>query len=81
MSILDTVNRAKAHLREHGRVSLRMLKREFELDDDVLDELVEELVEVQQVAALEGKVLVWFSAAAPVTQSASNSGRAGVRSG
>jgi hypothetical protein len=33
MSILDTVNRAKAHLREHGRVSLRMLKREFDLDD------------------------------------------------
>ncbi len=40
MSILDTVNRAKAHLREHGRVSLRMLKREFELDDDALDEQV-----------------------------------------
>ena len=34
------------------------------------DELVEELVEVQQVAALDGKVLVWVSAAALVTQSA-----------
>ena len=68
MSILDTVNRAKAHLREHGRVSLRMLKREFALGDDALDELVEELVDVQQVAALEGKVLVWGCAGAPVTQ-------------
>jgi DNA-directed RNA polymerase subunit F len=70
MSVLETVNRAKAHLREHGRVSLRILKREFELDDEALDELVEELVEVQQVAALDGRVLVWVSAAAPVTQSA-----------
>jgi hypothetical protein len=61
VSILDTVNRAKARLREHGRVSLRVLKREFELGDDALDELVEELVDVQQVAALEGNVLVWFS--------------------
>src|SRR3990172_12943272 len=64
VSILETLSRAKAHLREHGRASLRMLKREFELDDDALDELVEELVGVQQVAALEGKVLVWLSAAA-----------------
>jgi len=38
VSVLDIVNRAKAHLREHGRVSLRMLKPEFELDDDALDE-------------------------------------------
>ena len=36
--MLDTVNRAKAHLREHGRVPLRMLEREFALGDDLLDE-------------------------------------------
>jgi class 3 adenylate cyclase len=70
VSILDTVNRAKAHLREHGRVSLRLLKREFELDADALDELVGELVDVQQVAVLDGKVLVWVNNAAPVTQAA-----------
>jgi class 3 adenylate cyclase/tetratricopeptide (TPR) repeat protein len=63
MSFLDTVARAKTYLHEHGRVSLRALQREFELDDDALDELVEELVDVQQVAALESKVLSWIGAA------------------
>ncbi len=46
MSFLDTVARAKTYLREHGRVSLRGLKREFELDDEALGELVEELVDI-----------------------------------
>ena len=55
MSFLETIARAKTYLQEHGRVSLRVLKREFELDDEALDELVEELVDVQQVAAREGK--------------------------
>jgi class 3 adenylate cyclase/predicted ATPase len=39
--------------------------REFELNDAALDELVEELVDVQQVAALEGKVLSWIGATPP----------------
>ena len=58
MNVLETVDRAETHLQEHGRVSLRMLKREFELDADALDELVEGLVDVQRVAVLDGKVLV-----------------------
>jgi class 3 adenylate cyclase/predicted ATPase len=61
MSFLDTVARAKTYLREHGRVSLRGLKREFELDDATLEELVEELVDIQQIAAREGKVLSWIA--------------------
>ena len=65
VGFLETVARAKNFLSEHGRVSLRGLKREFELDDDALDELVDELVDVQQVAAREGKVLVWIGAAGP----------------
>jgi adenylate cyclase len=59
MGILETVGRAKAHLEEHGRVSLRVLKREFDLDDEALEELVAELVDVQQVAAREGNALAW----------------------
>ena len=43
--------RARDLLREEGRISLRALRREFDLDDEALDELVEELVDVQQVAA------------------------------
>ena len=50
MSFLDTVARAKTYLREHGRVSLRALRLEFELSDEELEALVEELVDVQQVA-------------------------------
>ncbi len=63
MSFLDTVRGAKTYMEEQGRVSLRALRREFDLDDEALDELVEELVDVQQVAAREGKVLSWIGAA------------------
>ena len=71
MSFLETVRRARSHLEEQDRVSLRALKREFELDDDARDELVEELVDVQQVAVREGQVLVWVGPARsepPITE-------------
>ncbi len=45
MSFLETIESARAFLERNGRVSLRALKREFELDDEALDELVEELVD------------------------------------
>ncbi|MCP5065294.1 MAG: AAA family ATPase [bacterium] len=60
---LETVRRAKAYLEEQGRVSLRALSREFELDEESLADLVEELVDVQQVAARESKVLSWVGSA------------------
>jgi hypothetical protein len=63
MSFFDEAARAKTYLREHGRVSMRALRRGFALDDAALDELVEELVEVQQVAVREGPVLVSTAAA------------------
>ncbi len=34
MSFLQTVEKARAFLERNGRVSLRALKREFDLDDD-----------------------------------------------
>ena len=58
MSFLETGSQAKAHLREHGRVSLRALRRELALDEDALGELAEEFVDVQHVAARDGKALV-----------------------
>jgi class 3 adenylate cyclase len=63
MSFLDTVRGAKNYLEEQGRVSLTALKLEFDLDDTRLESLIEELVDVQQVAAREGKVLSWIGAA------------------
>ena len=65
MSFFDTAARAKAYLHEHGRVSLRALSREFALDDDALEELIEELVEIQHVAARDGKALAWIGDATP----------------
>jgi class 3 adenylate cyclase/predicted ATPase len=63
MSFLDTIERAKAFLERNGRVSLSALKLEFDLDDARLESLIEELVDVQQVAAREGKVLSWIGTA------------------
>ena len=51
MSFLDTIGRAKTYLEEHGRVSLSALRLEFDLEDARLEALIEELVEVQGVAA------------------------------
>ena len=48
-------------LRRRGRVTYRALKRQFHLDDEVLDDLKEELIKAQQVAVDEnGDVLVWI---------------------
>ncbi len=65
MSFLETVRRAKDYLQEESRVSLRALKREFELDDETLDELIEELVEIQQVAVRDGRALAWAGGGSP----------------
>jgi class 3 adenylate cyclase len=59
MSFLDIVERTKAYLARHHRMSLRALRREFDLDDEAVAELVEELVQVQQVAVLDGTALAW----------------------
>jgi class 3 adenylate cyclase len=65
MSFLDTILRAKAYLQQQGGVSLRALRREFALDQDALEELVEELVDIQHVAARDGKALNWVGATTP----------------
>jgi class 3 adenylate cyclase/tetratricopeptide (TPR) repeat protein len=59
MSFLEIVRRAKAYLEEQRRVSLRALKREFDLDDDDLEELVDELVVIQRVAVRDEGALAW----------------------
>jgi class 3 adenylate cyclase/tetratricopeptide (TPR) repeat protein len=47
-------------LQRRGRVSYRALKVQFQLDDDLLDLLRDEIVEVHQLARdQEGKMLVW----------------------
>jgi class 3 adenylate cyclase len=63
VSFLDIVRRARDHLQENGRISLRALRREFGLDDEELEELVEELVDIQRVATREERALAWTGAA------------------
>src|SRR6266446_7536749 len=47
-------------LRQRQRVSYRALKRQFQLDDDYLEDLKVELIRVQQLAVdQEGEMLVW----------------------
>jgi hypothetical protein len=60
MSFIEVVDRVVELLRHRGRVSYRVLKREFDLSEDDLEDLKVELIAAARVAADEdGKVLVW----------------------
>ncbi len=65
MNLLDVVREVRRHLEENGRLSLRMLQRQFELDDAALEEVVEELVDVQRVARREENALAWVASTPP----------------
>jgi hypothetical protein len=60
MAFVEIVDQVAALLRNRARISYRVLKREFALDDEQLEDLKEELIDAQNVARDEdGKVLVW----------------------
>jgi class 3 adenylate cyclase/tetratricopeptide (TPR) repeat protein len=60
MTFEEIVDQALAMLQRRGRIAYRTLKRQFNLDDDALDDLKVELIEAQQVAMDEdGNILVW----------------------
>jgi class 3 adenylate cyclase/predicted ATPase len=64
MRFSELVDQASEFLRRRERVSYRALKREFDLDDDTLEDLKAELLDAQRVARdEEGKVFVWAGAA------------------
>src|SRR5882724_4236936 len=63
MDFYEVLDQVVALLRTRGRVTYRALKLQFQLDDEHLETLKEELIEAQRVAADEdGKVLVWVGA-------------------
>src|SRR5919106_3602928 len=71
MTFEEIVDQALAMLQRRGRVAYRTLKRQFQLDEDALEDLKTELIDAQQVAADEdGKVLVWTGARGAVPRSA-----------
>ena len=60
MKFSDIVKQAVVLLRDSGRVTYRTLKREFDLDDEALEDLKFELIEGQELAVdKDGKMLVW----------------------
>jgi class 3 adenylate cyclase/ketosteroid isomerase-like protein len=63
MSFIARLRRAREILEQQGRLSTRALERELGIGGDELAELIEELVDVQQVARREEKILVWSAPA------------------
>ena len=64
MNFEEILDQAIAMLQRRGRVTYRTLKRQFQLDDDALEDLKEELIYGQRLAADEdGRVLVWMAGA------------------
>ena len=60
MNFDDILEQAIEMLRRRGRLTYRALKRQFDLDDDYLDDLKEELIYGQRLAMDEDeRVLVW----------------------
>src|SRR5215471_16903560 len=69
MKFSEVVGQTLAWLQREGRVSYRALRLEFDLTEDVLDALKEELIEVKELAVdKDGKMLVW-TGASPVPSS------------
>ena len=60
MTFEELLDQALDLLQRRGRVTYRTLKRQFHLDDDVLEDLQEEIIYGQRLAVDEdGRVLVW----------------------
>src|SRR5262249_61131478 len=69
MDLYEIIAQVEALLQKHGRVSYRSVQYQFQVDDEGLAVLKEELIDIREVAAdKEGKMLVW-SGAAPVHSS------------
>ena len=61
MKFSDIIDHAKALLQRQGRLTYRSLKREFDLEDEALEDLKFELIDGQELAVdKDGKMLVWI---------------------
>jgi class 3 adenylate cyclase len=70
MTFEKLLDQAIALLQRRGRVAYRTLKRQFNLDDDVLEDLKVEIIRAQRLAVDEdGEVLVWTGGASPTPAS------------
>ena len=64
MTFKEVLAQVIAWLQQDKRLSYRALKRQFELDDDYLDDLKAELIEVRRVAMRTGRAS-WSGAGDP----------------
>jgi hypothetical protein len=66
MTFEEIVDQALAMLQRRGRVTYRMLKRQFNLDDDTFEDLKDELLYAHpHVVEDDGRGLVWTGTARP----------------
>src|SRR5437870_3260376 len=64
MKFSEIVDQARALLQRTGKLTYRVLKREFALDDEALEDLKEQFVKAEEVAVdKDGKMLVWVGEA------------------
>src|SRR5215471_11144041 len=68
MTFDDVLEQVVTLLQRQGRVSYRALKLRFNLDDEYLDVLKEELLYVHPVRDDEGRGLVWTGATESVKE-------------
>src|SRR5438105_3114881 len=60
MDFVAVLDQVSTLLRQRGRVAYRTLKRQFQLDDEALEDLKIELIDAQHLARDEhGSILVW----------------------
>ncbi len=73
MTFEEILDQAIAMLQRRGRLTYRTLKRQFNLDNEALEDLKMELIIGQRVAADEdGTVLIWVGSAGPSAEPTSS---------
>ncbi len=69
MTFDEVLDQVRELLQRRGRVTYRSLKLRYQLDDELLAGVTDELIKAERVAAEEdGEVLVWVGAS-PVSSS------------
>ena len=69
MDFVAVLDQVIALLRQRGRLTYRTLQRQFQLDDEALEDLKLELITGQRLAVdEEGTVLVWTGDTAPLAR-------------
>ena len=87
MKFSEIVKQAITLLQDSERITYRALKREFDLDDEALEDLKDELIKAKRLAVDEdGEVLVWAGQVSPTAVvmppvPPSSPGRAGTEAG